>query len=152
MAERNEEVEELLEREELQLASLRRRAFAAVIDEFLLTLIFMIILWDGFASASTTEELINLTNAFVLEFMAVKIIYQTFFVYQYGATVGKIMMKIQVLELRTLAAPSLISAFNRAVFRVISETIFYLGFLWGLMDPLRQTWHDRSARTVVVDA
>ena len=52
----------------------------------------------------------------------------------------------------TLDTPMILSAFNRAVFRVVSEMIFYLGFLWGMMDPLRQTWHDKTARTVVVDA
>lgn len=152
MAERNEEVERLLEREELSLAPIGKRAVAALIDELLLSLLLMIILWDQFGASESLEETINLTNAFVLEFMAIKIIYQTFFVYQYGATLGKIVMKIQVLEVAELSTPSLTSAFNRAVFRIVSEIVFYLGFLWGMMDPLRQTWHDKTARTVVVDA
>jgi uncharacterized RDD family membrane protein YckC len=152
MVDRNEELERLLEREELTLAPIRKRAAAAVIDELLLSLLFMIILWDRFGASGSLEETINLTNAFVLEFMAIKIIYQTFFVYQYGATLGKIAMKIQVVEMSGLSSPSLTSAFNRAVFRIISEVVFYLGFLWGMLDPVRQTWHDKTARTVVVDA
>jgi uncharacterized RDD family membrane protein YckC len=152
MADRNEEVERLLEREELTLAPVGKRAVAAVIDEFLLSLLLMIILWDRFGAAESLEETINLTNAFVLEFMVIKIIYQTFFIYQYGATLGKILMKIQVLEITTFSSPSLVSAFNRSIFRIVSEIVFYLGFLWGMMDPLRQTWHDKTARTVVVDA
>ena len=70
---------------------------------------------------------------------------------QYGATVGKIIMKIRVIEIKTLNNPSVISALNRGVFRVISEMLFYLGFLWGMLDPSRQTWHDKTAKTLVVN-
>jgi len=152
MAEAHEEILQTLEREELRLTSVSRRAAAATIDELLMTVLFLVILWDTFKEAQSVEAMINLTNAFVLEYMAVKILYQTFFIYQYGATIGKIVMKIQVVELATLASPSLLCAFNRAVFRIISEIFFYLGYLWGMLDPVRQTWHDKTARTVVVDA
>jgi len=147
----NDELEELLHREHIELADIKKRAVAFFIDELLLSMILMIVLWDAFSQAATMEEIINVTNNFVLEYMAMKIIYQTFFVMQYGATLGKIAMKIQVLEIRTLSYPSLLVAFNRAVFRIISEMLFYLGFLWGTFDPLRRTWHDRTAQTLVVN-
>ena len=152
MAEYHEEIERELEREELRLAPVKKRALASVIDELFMSILFMIVLWDNFSESKSLEETIGMTNAFVLEFMAMKIIYQTFFLYQYGATLGKIVMKIQVVELATLSRPTLVCAFNRSVFRIVSEMIFYLGFLWGMLDPLRQTWHDKTARTVVVDA
>ena len=96
--------------------------------------------------------MIILTNQFVLEYMAMKIIYQAFFVMQYGATLGKLAVKIKVIEIKTLNYPSVISSLNRAIFRVISEMLFYLGFLWGMMDKSRQSWHDKTARTLVVNA
>ena len=83
--------------------------------------------------------------------MAMKIIYQAFFVMQYGASLGKIAMKIRVIEIKTLDNPNVISSLNRAIFRVISEMLFYLGFLWGMMDPSRQTWHDKTAKTLVTN-
>lgn len=147
----NEEIEDILDREELSLASIQKRSMAFFIDEMLLSLLLMLSLWDSFSNAASVEEIIALTNSFVLEYMAVKIIYQTFFVMQYGATLGKLAMKIKVIEICTLENPTLISAFNRAVFRIISEMIFYLGFLWGMFDPSRQTWHDKTARTLVVN-
>ncbi len=152
MADFNEEIERELEREEQHLATVRQRAAAAVIDELLMTALLLILLWDRFAEVTTIEESIALTNAFILEFMAIKIIYQTFFVYQYGATIGKIVMRIRVAGQQGFDSPTLVASFNRAVFRIVSEIIFYLGFLWGMLDPLRQTWHDKTARTVVVDA
>ena len=148
----NEELENILHREEITLASIKKRSMAFFIDEMLLSFILLIALWDSFVDAKTVEEVIYVTNTYVLEYMAMKIFYQAFFVMQYGASIGKIVMKIRVIEIKTLQNPSVISALNRGIFRVISEMFFYLGFLWGMMDPSRQTWHDKTARTLVVDA
>ncbi len=147
-----EEIQERLQREELAVAPIAKRAFAMFIDEALLSMLLIVVLWDSFTTAASVEDVINLTNAFVLEFMAIKIVYQTFFVMQYGATLGKIVMKIRVVEVETLSTPGFLSALNRGIFRIISEMFLYLGFLWGTMNPLHQTWHDKTARTLVVNA
>ena len=147
-----EEIAELLNREELTLAQSKKRAMAFFIDEMLLSFLLIIALWDAFSAATTIEEMINLTNTFVLEYMFMKIVYQAFFTMQYGATLGKMAMKIRVIEIRTMANPNVIVSLNRAIFRIISEMLFYLGFLWGMLDPSRQAWHDKTARTLVVDA
>ncbi len=147
----NDKIEDILYREQLVLADIKKRAVAFFIDEMLLSALLLIVLWDSFIQATTMEQIIGITNNFILEYMAMKIIYQTFFVMQYGATLGKILMKIQVVDLRTLSYPSFPVAFNRATFRIISEMLFYLGFLWGSFDPLRRTWHDKTARTLVVN-
>ena len=148
----NEEIERLLHREGLQLADIKKRSAAFVIDEFLLSFLLIFALWDSFAQAETTEAVIALTNSFVFEYMMMKIAYQTFFVMQYGATIGKLVMKIRVIEIKTLDNPNILVSLNRAIFRVISEMFFYLGFLWGMLNPNRQTWHDLTAKTLVVNA
>lgn len=148
----NHNIDGLLDREGLKLSSVQARAAAFGIDEVLLSLLLLIILWDPISSAVTTEAMIGVINTFVLEYMAIKILYQTFFTMQYGATLGKIMMKIRVIEIKTLSNPSFLSAFNRSVFRVLSELILYFGFLWGILDPYKRTWHDLTARTLVVNA
>ena len=148
----NEEIENILHREELTLADTKKRAMAFFIDEMLLSFLLIFALWDSFADAQTMEEIISLTNSFVFEYMIIKIIYQAFFVMQYGASIGKLAMKIRVIDIATLDNPNVFSALNRAVFRIFSEMLFYLGFLWGMMDPSRQTWHDKTAKTLVVNA
>jgi len=148
----NEELQNLLYREELTLAPLKKRAAAFIIDEVLLSFLLIFALWDSFMGAKTLEEMIIVTNSFVLEFMMMKIIYQAFFVLQYGATLGKITMKIRVIEIKTFQSPNVVVSINRAIFRVISELFLYLGFLWGMLDQTRQTWHDKTARTIVIDA
>lgn len=147
----NEEIQDILNREGMSLAPIKKRAAAFFIDEMLLSLLLIIALSDSFFEAKTVEEMIILTNTFVLEYMAMKIFYQAFFVMQYGATLGKLIIKIRVVEIKTLQTPNVIVALNRAIVRVVSEMLFYLGFLWGVMDPSRQTWHDKSAKTLVVN-
>lgn len=140
-----------MHREGIRLASIKKRSFAFFIDEMLLSLLLILSLGDSFFEAKTVEEMILLTNQFVLEYMAIKVVYQAYFVMQYGATVGKLLVKIRVVEMKTLQKPNVVVALNRGVVRVLSEMLFYLGFLWGVLDPLRQAWHDKSAKTVVVD-
>lgn len=147
----NEEIEDILHREEMSLASSSKRATAFLIDELLLSFVLVLALWDSFAAAKDMQEMIELTNMFVLEFLTIKIIYQAFFIMQYGASIGKLIMRIRVIEIATLQNPNVLSALNRAIFRVVSELIFYLGFLWALFDPARQAWHDKTARTLVVN-
>lgn len=148
----NDELEKRLHHEEITLAPNNKRAVAFFIDEILLSFVLIIALWDSFVQATSTEEMILLTNSFVLEFMIMKIIYQSFFVMQYGATLGKLAMKIRVIEIKTLNNPNVLVALNRGIIRVISEMLLYLGFLWGMLNPARQTWHDLSAKTLVVNA
>ncbi|MBD3796676.1 MAG: RDD family protein [Campylobacterales bacterium] len=148
----SEEIENILHREGFTLADTKKRAMAFFIDEMLLSFLLITALYDNFASAANIEEWINVTNQFVFEYMLMKILYQAFFVMQYGASIGKIIMKIKVIEIRTLDNPNVLSSLNRAIFRVISEMFLYFGFLWGMMDPARQTWHDKTAKTLVIDA
>lgn len=147
----DEHIDTLLQREHLSLASIRQRAAAFGIDEVLLSVILMVILWNPIANATTLEDMIAVTNSFLLEYMAIKILYQTFFTMQYGASLGKIVMKIRVIELSSLSNPTFLCAFNRSVFRVVSEILFYLGFVWAMLDPYRRSWHDRTGRTLVIN-
>ncbi len=147
-----EEIERLLHREELRLASVSKRATAFFLDEFLLSLLLVISLWDAFSQVENTLQLVALSQQFTLEYIFLKIIYQTFFVFMYGATLGKMMMRIRIVELPNLHTPSFFSALNRAVVRIFSEMFFYLGFFWAVMDPLRRAWHDLSAKTLVIES
>ena len=147
----NEDIEKLLHREDFSLASISRRSWAFLVDELILSFIFIAIIWDYFVQATSMEQIISLTNSFVLEYMALKIIYQTFFVSIYGASIGKMFLKIRIIEMATLDKPSALAAFNRAFVRIFSEMIFYLGFLWGVLNPNKQAWHDLSAKTLVIN-
>lgn len=147
----HDEVERRLDDAGLELATIQKRAVAFLIDELLLASLFLFIIFDQLAGNDNQDEMVALINSFTFEYLLIKIFYQTLFVYYYGATLGKIAMKIRVVDALTLERPIFGSALNRAVFRIISEMIFYLGFVWAFYTKNRQGWHDKTARTLVVN-
>jgi uncharacterized RDD family membrane protein YckC len=138
----------------LQLASMRSRALGYVIDDFLVTIIIMMIFWEDIISVShDMNALMYLLKAeLAFPLIILKIIYQTFFVWYYGATIGKIVVKIRVIDANKWGRVSIISSFLRAVGRIFSEMFFYIGFLIGFFNNGRKTFHDITGRTLVVNA
>lgn len=148
----NDELIEKFESENITLASLQKRGLAYLIDEILISVLFAVIYLDQIPDTMNTEEMIGAINGLFGYVIILKIIYQTYFVWMYGATLGKIAMKIRVISTADLENPSLILSLSRAAFRIISESIFYLGFIWAYLNPKRETWHDRVANTLVINA
>ena len=138
----------------LQLASMRSRALAYIIDDLLVTLIIIMIFWESiYAISEDTEALMYLLKAeLVTPLIILKIIYHTFFVWYFGATIGKIVVKIRVIDANKWGRVSIISSFLRAVGRIFSEMFFYIGFLIGFFNNGRKTFHDITGRTLVVNA
>jgi len=148
----NEELIEKFESENITLATLQKRGLAYMIDEILISVLFALIYFDQIPDNMTTEEMIDAINGLFGYVVVLKVIYQTYFVWMYGATLGKIAMKIRVISTDDLEKPSFLFSLSRAVFRIVSESIFYLGFVWAALNPKRETWHDRVANTLVVNA
>lgn len=148
----NEELIEKFERESITLAPIGKRALAYLIDELLVSALFIFIYIDYIPPHATTEETIMVMNGLIAYVIVLKVIYQTFFVWMYGATLGRIAMKIRVISLSDLEKPTLFLSLSRASFRIISESLFYLGFAWAMLNPKRETWHDKVAQTLVVNA
>ena len=123
-----------------------------MIDEILISVLFALIYFDQIPDNMTTEEMIDAINGLFGYVVVLKVSYQTYFVWMYGATLGKIAMKIRVISTDDLEKPSFLFSLSRAVFRIVSESIFYLGFVWAALNPKRETWHDRVANTLVVNA
>lgn len=147
----NEEIQRRLDRERLTLATINRRAVAFFLDEMIISILFYIIFADRFANAESMEVLIALINMLFLQVIILKVIYHTFFVWMYGATPGKMLLKIKIVSVEDFEKPSMMNAFIRAVVRIISEMMFYLGFLWAFFDNVNQAWHDKAAKTVVIN-
>ena len=67
-----------------------------------------------------------------------------------GQTVGKLAMGIRVIRFDNGGPLGWGTAIIRNLARIISGLVCYLGYLWMLWDPEKQTWHDKIAGTVVV--
>lgn len=135
---------------EPELAPFGKRILAYAIDDLLISILFIIILWGPVKSSTSVEEVAVIINSVWLFMVITQIIYHTFFVWQYGASLGKIAMGIEVVESNGYTKPRFSVALNRAIFRIVSGMIFYLGFAWAFIDPKRQTLHDKTASTLVV--
>ena len=146
-----EEIEKRLSNEKIELASSSKRTLAFTIDEIIITLLFATIFWDQVSQIKSNEQLIAYTKTLLPYVLVVKFIYQAIFVYMYGATLGKLAMKIRVVESEYFGLPTIGQAVSRSIMRVVSEMLFYIGFVVALFSPLRLTWQDRVASTLVVD-
>ena len=135
-----------------QISVPKKRTGAFIIDDLVVSFLFMAIFWSQISSLRTVEEInLFLTENFLI-IVAIKILYHTFFIWQSGMTLGKHLMKIKVVSLQTGEIPPLHIALARASLRVVSETFFYLGFLMAFFNPMVQTLHDKLTGCVVIDA
>ncbi len=141
-----------LESEELVLSSINRRAFAMFIDEIIISFLFFFIISDKIATLTTPDEIVAYTQSLMVYVLVIKVLYQALFVGMYGATLGKMALKIKVIDIEYFDIPSWQASFIRAFMRIVDEILFYIGFVVALFSPLRVTWHDRFAKTLVVDA
>lgn len=143
------------------IASNPRRITAFMIDDMVISLFFIIIFYDQFSAVfsniTTIDEVaLQSINAFIAQNVAVvfliKLIYHTVFVWQNGMTLGKYIMKIKVIDLETEETPNFQKAFLRGSLRLVSEVLFYIGFIMAFFMPMKQTLHDKISGCVVVDA
>lgn len=136
----------------LELASPKKRMQAFVIDDILISIITMILLWDQIsANNGDIVNMLMLMNSAFIQVLFLKLIYQTFFVWYYGATIGKQIVKIRIIREDNYGSINLITSLMRSASRIISESIFYLGFFLAFYTEGRQTLHDKLAKTLVIN-
>lgn len=148
----NENILDRLERENIKLASFDKRLLAYFIDEIIIAVVFSVTYWN-IVSIDTQDFLVALSQIknFLIQIICIKVLYQTIFIWYYGATLGKIWTKIICIDSTLLSKPNLTQSFLRAVMKVVGEALFYIGFIWFFENRERQTWQDKIARTVVCD-
>jgi uncharacterized RDD family membrane protein YckC len=69
---------------------------------------------------------------------------------QFGATPGKMALKLKVLDARTGSNPSIGRSVNRYLAYLASTLPFALGYIWIGVDKKKRGFHDMLAGTVVV--
>lgn len=137
---------------EYPIAPRSKRMAAFVIDDIVVSIFLVIIFYDQLSALKDPMALSLFLQNNLMLFMLLKLLYQTFFVWYNGMTPGKMLVKIRVIEMEGGYIPSLGTAFLRALLRMVSEMLFYVGYLMAYFNPLVQTLHDKLAKTVVVDA
>jgi uncharacterized RDD family membrane protein YckC len=69
-----------------------------------------------------------------------------------GATPGKIALGVRIVDAASGRPPSLLRLVLRFVAYSVSALPLYLGFLWIAVDRRKQGWHDKIARTIVINS
>ena len=139
--------------DDLQLASMKARIIAFIIDDLSITLIVAIMLWETInATGGDFIAVMGIMNAAFFQIVFIKFIYQTFFVWYYGATIGKLIVKIRIIDYDDFGKVTLINSAVRSAGRIVSEMLFYIGFIIAFFTDSRQTFHDKFGKTLVVDA
>ena len=137
----------------LELASMPSRIIAFIIDDLLISLVFVLLFWDQITSSDDQmRNMLIIISEHVIQVLLLKFIYQGFFVWYYGATIGKIVTKIRVIDYNNLGKVTLTSSLIRSGTRIFSEYILYIGFIIGFFNDGKQTLHDKIGRTLVVNA
>lgn len=81
--------------------------------------------------------------------IAVFLYNMTYLVGRYGISWGRRVVGVQVLSMAGRPI-GFFRSLGRNLFAAFISGIFYLGFLWMVVDKKKQTWHDKVFRTYVV--
>jgi len=143
---------ENIDTSKLELASTSRRIKAFVIDDLLITFVMLALLWEPITSTNGDYLAIAMImNEAFLQIITIKIIYQSFFIWYYGATLGKMSAKIKVIDFNNFGKITFSQSVLRASGRILSESFFYLGFALAYYTDSKQTFHDKVSKTLVVN-
>ena len=69
-----------------------------------------------------------------------------------GATPGKVALGLKIVDAKDGGAPSTLRLVVRLLAYLVSAFPLYLGFLWIGIDRRKQGWHDKIARTIVINS
>jgi uncharacterized RDD family membrane protein YckC len=133
-----------------------RRLLSTLIDGALVSfMVFIVMTIIGFGVLLLTgfypDEGLPVDILVMLSGLIVSIAYYVVSWAKSGQTLGK-----SVTGMKVVRTDGSRLSWGQALLRylgyIVSAVVFSLGFLWVAFDPKRQGWHDKIARTYVVDA
>ncbi|MGX3045934.1 RDD family protein [Helicobacter sp. T3_23-1056] len=152
----DEQIQEILDREDIQLAGIDRRFVAFVIDSLIVSLVVCLLNFESLERISQSmqsndiEQVILAMGPMLWQMIVLDVVYQWIFVAWYGASVGKILCKIEVVSIDLLDSPSVGKSFLRALLREFSQVVYYIPFVFALGDSFKRTLYDRLCQSIVI--
>lgn len=152
----DEQIQEILDREDIQLAGIDRRFVAFVIDSLIVSLVVCLLNFESLERISQSmqsndiEQVILAMGPMLWQMIVLDVVYQWIFVAWYGASVGKILCKIEVVSIDLLDSPSVGKSFLRAILREFSQVVYYIPFVFALGDSFKRTLYDRFCQSIVI--
>ncbi|MEZ4949493.1 MAG: RDD family protein [Saprospiraceae bacterium] len=137
-------------------ADFGERLVALLVDSIILTLLFGFSFFVLiFINASVVQSVLNYTATLTIIFIFLGIpiltlVYHAYFESsRHGGSPGKILLKIRVTDLRGRRI-SFMHSIGRNAGKILSQMIFYIGYLMVLWSPRKQSLHDNIANTLVI--
>ncbi len=124
-----------------------QRAAALVIDGLIIAVIVVPVMVLGFGIREVAPG--DAWEAGV--FIAVAVAVVGFWRYC-GATPGKSALGMKIVDAKTGEPPGTLRLVVRFLAYFLSAFPLYLGFLWAAFDRRKQGWHDKIARTIVINS
>lgn len=121
-------------------ATFTRRLLASFIDSFIFLGISLVL---GMLSVSRTPAPKGLATF-------IYIAYSVLFIWQKGATPGKMAMGVKVVSKNGKPVSFIQALLRETIGKWISMIPFELGYLWAIWDPEKLTWHDKIMGTKVL--
>lgn len=145
----------MIENEQLEYASFFLRLLSMLINSTIFSFITFIFILGGLFFAIESfdkflDVLLDNESLFIFTTFVVVIFGESYFLVIYGATPGKMILKLKVLDMQTGEQLSFIQAIIRSIFWYLSYFVFGLGFVWIWIDSRNRSWHDMIAGSVVV--
>lgn len=141
-----------LDREKLKIASFYKRVIAYFVDSFVLSFIVFVILFEQISAITDPQDIFSVFDEnFILGFIVLQFCYHLIFTFLYGASLGKMLCKIVIIDEQSFGKPNFTQCIIRAAVRQLSDTAFMLGFAWALGNDLRKSWEDYLAQTLVIE-
>ena len=101
-------------------------------------------------SPTTAGLFVGIFGAMVFIIVAIDIVYYVGLTATYGATVGKRVLGLKVVDTNGQKIGFGKAALREVIGKWISGLVFGLGYLWVAFDEKKQGWHDKIAQTYVV--
>jgi uncharacterized RDD family membrane protein YckC len=136
------------------------RSLAFSIDNMILNIIYAVFFITGglavYLASGTQDWLLILDRVLMLTIpynIIMLIITIGYFTYLHGATgqtIGKMVCQLKVVQ-ESGESLSYGKSFLRCVGYLLSAVVLNIGFLWVAFDKNKQGWHDKIARTYVIE-
>lgn len=123
------------------------RRFVALAFDFAIVIIVPVLLLEFAAGARDSTPFLILAGGVLLLYFPIG--------FSVGRTVGAWAMHVRIVRFGDddgAHHPGPVRGVVRSLVMLVSIAALFVGFFWALMNGRRQTWHDKVAGTIVVDA
>lgn len=126
-----------------------RRVLATFLDTIVMSIVALPLLLYFYPHYFNSDALIQGPMDVLLTWIG-PALYAIIFWNKKGATPGKMIMQIQIVNYQTLQQPSIGSLVGRYFSYYVSALTFGLGFLWIAWDKEKRGFHDKLSGTAVI--